>query len=110
MKRLNIRTFESFLSKHEIALVLFGAPDGAATMRAADAFAKAWADEADAAGFGYLDAMAESRLTRWYGVDILPTVVAFQKGEMVSQLSGDLTCRQLSAAILDASSPLRLAA
>lgn len=88
MQRLNDATLRDFLREPGVCAVMFGAPEGEATMAQAVEFADAWLECHDEAGFGYVDALENVATARAYGVRVLPTTMIFDNGEVVAWIEG----------------------
>jgi hypothetical protein len=99
MERLDEDTLADFLQSGEVAVVLFGAPTGRPTLAQAQEFALVWADQPDAARFGYLDALDNEAARRAFGIRILPTSVVFCKGVAAVKLEGFRSGRTIEAAL-----------
>jgi hypothetical protein len=88
MQRLNNSTLYDFLAEPGVAAVMFGAPEGEATMDQAEHFAEAWLDCHDDANFGYVDAFADVAAARNCAVRVLPTTMIVSDGEVVGWIEG----------------------
>jgi hypothetical protein len=64
MQRLTSETLPDFIAGSETAAILFGAPQGEATLDQAHAFAEAWIEHRDHAGFAYVDAFDHVAIAR----------------------------------------------
>lgn len=99
MQRLTNDTLQPFLKDAPQALLLFGAPQGASTMRQALEFADAWADYAERAAFGYIDAFDNVAAARSFSIRVLPTTLVVAHGEIAARLEGVHTSAALGAAL-----------
>lgn len=87
MRRLALETFDSFVEQPSAAAILFVAPSGEASWAQAFDFATAGSTCRDAC-FGYVDVFEEVRLARRWSVRVLPTVLIFRGGTLISRLEG----------------------
>jgi hypothetical protein len=102
MQRLNTAALSGFLSEPGVSAVMFGAPQGAATMDQAVQFAEAWLERHDDANFGYVDAFANVAAARSYSVRVLPTTMIVSDGEVVAWIEGRHSSIRIAQAIRDA--------
>jgi hypothetical protein len=99
MQRLNTETLNDFLSKPGVSAVMFGAPQGEATMDQAIQHAEAWLECHDEASFGYVDAFASVAAARSYAVRVLPTTMIVRDGEIITWIEGRHSSIRVSQAI-----------
>lgn len=109
MKRLNNTTLQHFLKASDIAVVMFGAPEGEATMDQAVEFAHAWMEHRGEASFGYVDAFENISAARSHAVRVLPTTLVLRQGEIVSGFEGRCPRARITSAV-NAANPRRAAA
>jgi hypothetical protein len=102
MQRLNNSTLQSFVSERGVSAVLFGAPNGEATMHQAIDFADAWLDCHDDASFGYIDAFDNVAAARAYAVRVLPTTMIARDGEIIAWLEGRCSSIRVAQAVQSA--------
>lgn len=102
MQRLNIATLSDFLSEHGVSAVMFGAPNGEATMDQAVQFAESWLECHDEASFGYIDAFENVAAARTYAVRVLPTTMIVNDGEIVAWIEGRCSSIRIAQAIASA--------
>jgi hypothetical protein len=98
MQRLNDATLSDFLGDPGLAVVMFGAPEGEATMAQAVEFAHAWLECRDEASFGYVDAFESVAAARAYAVRVLPTTIIARRGEILAWIEG----RHAGARVIEA--------
>ena len=102
MQRLNNDTLQGFISEPGVSAVMFGAPDGEATMNQAIDFADAWLANHDDADFGYIDAFANVEAARAYAVRVLPTTMITRNGEVIAWIEGRHASHCITAEIRNA--------
>lgn len=102
MQRLNTATLSDFLSEPGVSAVMFGAPNGEATMDQAVQFAEAWLECHDEASFGYIDAFENVAPARTYAVRVLPTTMIVSDGELVAWIEGRCSSIRIAQAIAGA--------
>lgn len=102
MQRLNTDTLSDFLSDPGVSVVMFGAPQGEATMDQAVQFAEAWLDCHDEADFGYVDAFENVSAARDYSVRVLPTTMVVANGEVTAWIEGRHSSIRIAQAIRNA--------
>lgn len=110
MQRLTTDTLPAFRASSRISLLLFGAPEGEATMRQAMMFAETWADHGERAAFGYVDAFENIAAARAFGVRVLPTTCLILDGDVATVLEGVHESHRLAAAIASVTAPRAQAA
>jgi hypothetical protein len=110
MQRLTNDTLQPFISERGVSAIMFGAPDGEATMAQAIDFADAWLDCHDEAHFGYIDAFENAAAARAYAVRVLPTTMIARDGEIVAWIEGRHASTVIAAAIANASRTYAVAA
>jgi hypothetical protein len=110
MQRLNNETLQLFVHERGLSAIMFGAPDGEATMAQAIDFADAWLDCHDEANFGYIDAFANAAAARACAVRVLPTTMIARDGEIVAWIEGRHASTVIAAAIANASRTCAVAA
>jgi hypothetical protein len=99
MQRLNTATLSDFLNEPGVAAVMFGAPQGEATMDQAIQHAEAWLDCHDEANFGYIDAFENVAAARTYAVRVLPTTMIVRDGEIIAWIEGRHSSTRVAQAI-----------
>jgi len=99
MQRLNNDTLQGFIGEPGVSAVMFGAPDGEATMNQAIDFADAWLANHDDADFGYIDAFANVEAARAYSVRVLPTTMITHNGEIIAWIEGRHASHRITAEI-----------
>jgi thioredoxin-like negative regulator of GroEL len=99
MQRLNTNTVQRFVREAELAVVMFGSPDSQATMAQAVEFALAWADNGDAAQFGYVDAFENIAAARAFGIRLLPTTLIVRDGAIAAKLEGRQPSLRIESAL-----------
>jgi len=99
MQRLNNDTLQPFINERGVSVIMFGAPDGEATMAQAIDFADAWFDCHDEANFGYIDAFANAVAARAYAVRVLPTTMIARDGEIIAWIEGRHASTIITSAI-----------
>jgi thioredoxin-like negative regulator of GroEL len=110
MQRLNANTVQRFVREADLAVVMFGSPESQATMAQAIEFALTWADNGDAAQFGYVDAFENIASARAFGIRLLPTTLLMRNGDVVAKLEGRQPSLCIEAALRAATAPHRAAA
>lgn len=99
MKRLNADTLNAFVRDAETAVLMFGAPQGEATMDQAIEIADAWSERRENARFGYVDAFQHVQSARAFSVRVLPTTLVLRDGEEVARFEGRCASARIVAAI-----------
>ncbi len=99
MQRLNTETLNDFLGEPGVSAVMFGAPQGEATMDQATQFAEAWLACHDEANFGYVDAFKNVDAARSYSVRVLPTTMIVRDGEIIAWIEGRHSSIRVSQAV-----------
>jgi Hydrogenase-1 expression protein HyaE len=102
MQRLNTATLSDFLSEPGVSAVMFGAPNGEATMDQAVQFAEAWLECHDEASFGYIDAFENVAAARTYAVRVLPTTMIVRDGDIVAWIEGRCSSIRIAQSIAGA--------
>ena len=102
MHRLTQMTINDFVRERDVAVIMFGAPEGEATMEQALEFAEVWADHAGKAAFGYVDAFEHVTPARTYGIRVLPTTLVLSRGKAVAKLEGRHPALRIGAALSSA--------
>jgi hypothetical protein len=96
MKRLDSKSLPAFLSSPGVAVVMFGAAVGEATLEQAEQFALLWADHAVSdvpsvrpeVRFGYVDGTANWQALEQFDIDKLPATLAVRNGVVTHRLEG----------------------
>lgn len=99
MQRLNTDTLNDFLSEPGVSAVMFGAPQGEATMDQAVQHAETWLECHDEANFGYVDAFRNVAAARSYSVRVLPTTMIVRDGEIIAWIEGRCSSIRIAQAI-----------
>jgi hypothetical protein len=99
MQRLNTATLSDFLGEPGVAAVMFGAPEGEASMDQAVQFAEAWLHCHDEASFGYIDAFENVATARAYALRVLPTTMITRDGEIMAWIEGRHASTVIAATI-----------
>ena len=110
MQRLNSNNVGRLIREADLAVVMFGSPESETTMAQAIEFALTWADNSDAAQFGYVDAFENIAAARAYDIRLLPTMLITRNGEVVAKLEGRQSSRRIEAALRAASASHEVAA
>lgn len=99
MQKLTNNTLQPFVSERGTTVVMFGAPDGQATLNQALEFADAWLECHDEANFGYVDAFENVAAARAYAVRVLPTTMIARDGEIIAWIEGRHSSHAIAAEI-----------
>ena len=110
MQRLNSTSVQRFVSEADLAVVMFGSPESETTMVQAIEFALTWADNSDAAQFGYVDAFENIAAARAYNIRLLPTTLIMRNGEVLAKLEGRQSSLRMETALRAASASHKVAA
>ncbi|HVY86974.1 MAG TPA: thioredoxin family protein [Caulobacterales bacterium] len=89
MQHLNDDTLQPFLdAASAVTIVLFGATKGGLTMAQAEEFALLWAEGMFDARFAYIDVLMNDEARTAHAIRVLPTILVFRAGLVVSRLEG----------------------
>ena len=110
MQRLNATSVQRLIGEADLAVVMFGSPESETTMAQAIEFALTWADNSDAAQFGYVDAFENIAAARAYSIRLLPTTLIARNGMLVAKLEGRQSSQRIETALRAASASRKVAA
>jgi thioredoxin-like negative regulator of GroEL len=99
MERLDDQAALTFAIQSDTAVVLFGGPEGSITAIQAGVFADLWADHANEARFGYVDAVAHPEVRSTFMIRALPAILVFRDGDLIESFEGFCPHARIASAL-----------